>query len=364
MEEAKRRKIWLVDDSPLQAELSRRAVTLDNDVRVFASGEAAIEAFASDAAPDLLLLDWHMPGIAGTDVCRFVRTTHDAASLPILVLTATESESTLGEAFRAGANDFLRKAAPVLELQARVASLLRTKDVHDALKRAEAALAVEAQFRERFMGMLAHDLRQPLNTFRLANVLLAAEIGAGGRQLLGMQQKASDRMTRMIAELLDFTRIRPETGMPIERVPMDLEALVLECIEQMRVGHPGRSFVLASDGPCFGRWDRDRLAQVCSNLIDNALAHGDTSSPIEITLTCSAGTTVLAVTNAGASIPDEMRKRLFEPFQRGSSAPRTTGSVGLGLHIVSEIARAHAGSVSVASDAGRTTFSVALPVEA
>lgn len=337
---------------------------LDHDVRTFASGEAALEAFASEPTPDLVLLDWHMPGVSGIDVCRFIRNTHDAASLPVLVLTATESESTLGEAFSAGANDFLRKIAPVPELQARIASLLRTKEVHDALKRAEAALAVEAQFRERFMGMLAHDLRQPLNTFRLANELLGAEIGAGGRPLLGMQQKASDRMTRMIAELLDFTRIRPETGMPIERVRMDLEALVVECIEQMRIGHPGRKFILTSGGACFGNWDRDRLAQVCSNLIDNALAHGDATSPIELTLACAAGSTVLAVTNAGAPITDEKRKRLFQPFQRGSAAPRTSGSVGLGLHIVSEIARAHAGSVSVASDGRRTTFSVALPVEA
>jgi signal transduction histidine kinase len=341
----------------------RSARSSGYEVRVFDNGPAALEALGGDGVPDLIVLDWHMPDLAGIDVCRFIRETWDSAQLPILILTATVAPDSLVEAFAAGANDFVMKPFSPAELDARVGALVRHKQLHVKLADAERRLRVEAEFRERFIGMLAHDLRQPLNTFVLANQTLAKTPASGSSRLLDMQRRAADRMSRMIAELLDFARSRPETGMPIERRFVDFEPVARGVLEEMQVGHPDRVFGLTVKGSCAGYWDRDRLAQVCSNLIGNAIDHSLVgSSPIEVRLERRADNVELSVSNQGKPIPDGLLPVLFEPFRRGREAPRATGGLGLGLHIVSEIARAHGGSVTARSDEGETVFVVTLPV--
>jgi signal transduction histidine kinase len=355
-------RVWIVDDSPLQGEICRSALS-QYDVEIFGNGPAALEGLGSGAAPDLIVLDWHMPDLAGIDVCRFVRETRDSAQLPILILTATAAPESLVEAFDAGANDFVMKPFSRTELNARVAALVRHKHLHFKLAQAEGRLRVEAEFRERFIGMLAHDLRQPLNTFVLANQTLAKGVSSRSSRLLEMQRSAADRMSRMVAELLDFTRSRPETGMPIERRFVDLEPVARTVLEEMQVGHPSRAFDLTVKGICAGYWDRDRLAQVCSNLIGNAIEHSlDASSPIEVRLERRPDEVQLTVSNHGKPIPSGLLPTLFEPFRRGLKPSRASGGVGLGLHIVSEIARAHGGSITARSDEGATVFVVTLPV--
>ncbi|HSY21064.1 MAG TPA: HAMP domain-containing sensor histidine kinase [Polyangiaceae bacterium] len=213
--------------------------------------------------------------------------------------------------------------------------------------------------------MLAHDLRQPLHAFLFANEAIVRSVSAPNSvvSLLTMQRGAAHRMTRMVAELLDFTRSRPETGMPIERRLMDLEPLARSVIEEMRVGHPSRSFRLNVQGPCIGCWDRDRLAQVCSNLIGNAVEHSSSpSSPIEVGVAKRAEHVELSVSNEGTPIPSSLRPELFEPFRRGPDAPKASGGLGLGLYIVQQIVRAHGGTVSAESDVRATVFRVSLPI--
>jgi signal transduction histidine kinase len=354
-------RVWVVDDSPLQGEICRGALP-EYDVEIFGNGPAALEGLGSRAAPDLIVLDWHMPDMAGIDVCRFVRETRDSAQLPILILTAMAAHEILVEAFEAGANDFVMKPFSRAELNARVAALVRHKHLHFELAEAERRLRVEAEFRERFIGMLAHDLRQPLNTFVLANQTLAQGPSSSFSRLLEMQRRAADRMSRMITELLDFARSRPETGMPIERRHMDFEPVARTVLDEMQTGHPGRTFDFTVKGSCVGYWDRDRLAQVCSNLIGNAIEHGlDAASPIEIRLERRGDEVQLTVSNRGKPIPSALLPTLFEPFRRGLEPSRATGGVGLGLHIVSEIVRAHGGSITARSDEGATVFVVTLP---
>jgi phosphoserine phosphatase RsbU/P len=353
--------VWVVDDSPLQCEICRTALEPLFSVRVFQGGAMVLEALGSEVAPDLVVLDWRMPDLSGADVCRFVRQTRDAAQLPVLVLTATGSDEDLVEAFAAGANDFVVKPFSSAALNARVAALVRYKQLHSRLSEVELRLRVEAEFRERFIGMLAHDLRQPLNTFVLANQTIAKNPG-GSLPLLEMQRRAADRMSRMVSELLDFTRSRPETGMPVERQLVDFESVARTVLEEMRVGHPNRAFTLTVHGDCSGYWDRDRLAQVCSNLIGNAVDHSATgASPVEIQLERLGGNVVFTVANQGKPIPSDLLPTLFDAFRRGHAPPRVSGGVGLGLHIVSEIARAHGGSVTAKSDPISTVFEVALP---
>jgi signal transduction histidine kinase len=358
-----RARVWIVDDSDLQGEICRRALADVHDVTVFADGANMLEALGS-ASPEVLVLDWHMPNLSGLDLCRFVRETRDTATLPILIVTATGADD-LAEAFAAGANDFVQKPFSPTELAARVGGLVRSKQIHARLAEVEARLRVEGEFRERFIGMLAHDLRQPLNTFVLANQTMASKptpsVSLGS--LLEMQRNAAERMSRMIAELLDFTRIRPETGMPIEPQQTNLEVLVRSVIDEMRVGHPTRSFRLEVQGPCVGHWDPDRLAQVCANLLGNAVEHSPSPfSHIDVEVQGRPEFVELSVSNTGKPIPGDLMPVLFEPFRRGREAGRSSGGLGLGLHIVHEIVRAHGGSVTAESDATATVFRVRLPL--
>lgn len=353
--------VWVVDDSRLQGEACREALSARCEVRVFDGGAAMLETLSLGEAPELLVLDWHMPDMSGVDVCRFVRKSLDAAQLPILILTVTDTNESLLEGFAAGANDFVRKPFLSSELNARVAALVRAAALHTKLRAAEQQLRVEADFRERFMGMLAHDLRQPLNAIFMANGTLVSALAESPLSTTTqIQARAAGRMKRMIAELLDFTRIRPETGMPIHRTETDFAATALGIVEEVRAAHAEQRLDLLVSGDCVGSWDPDRLAQVCTNLLGNAIEHGDANAPVSIGLDGNdPGFVEVSISNVGKPIPPEVLSQLFLPFRRAATKAR--GGVGLGLYIVEQIVSAHGGTIHVHSDAAATRFVVRLP---
>jgi signal transduction histidine kinase len=212
------------------------------------------------------------------------------------------------------------------------------------------------------MGMLAHDLRQPLNAISMAN-------GAMGNALAGsplsksaeIQRRAAARMKHMIAELLDFTRIRPETGMPIQRAPTDFASTAAGIVEEMQASHPGRLFDLRVSGDCVGNWDPERLAQVCTNLLCNAVEHGAVGEPVVIHLDGALAEAVeISVNNVGKPIPPEVLSQLFLPFRRVNGNAKV-GGVGLGLYIVEQIVSAHGGVITAHSDESGTRFVARLP---
>lgn len=356
-----RPKVWVIDDSPLQAEACRRALAPTYDVTTYDGGGQMLEDLAQAAPPDVLVLDWHMPDLSGVEVCHFVRRTRNLAELPILILTAAGSTDSLLEALAAGANDFVRKPFFESELNARVATLARMAGLHSRLSEVEGRLRVEAEFRERFMGMLAHDLRQPLNAISMAAQAALVAPVEKSQGLLGMQKRAIDRMGRMIAELLDFTRVRPESGMPIHREFTDFCEIVQISAEEIRLANPNHEVNVVVRGTCTGYWDADRLAQVCSNLIGNAIEHSGPETPVSVELSADPERITLSVSNAGPIIPKDILATLFQPFRRGRSQRRAKDGLGLGLHIVDQIVRAHVGSIHVVSDATGTHFVVSLP---
>lgn len=353
--------VWVVDDSPLQGQVCRDALAADYEVTVFDAGAAMLEALALEQPPQLLVVDWHMPDMSGSEVCSFVRASLDAAQLPILILTAAGSNESLLEGLAAGANDFVRKPFLSSELNARVAALVRSARLHAQLRAAERQLRVEADFRERFMGMLAHDLRQPLNTIFLASSALSGQLSNPiESKSLQMQLRAAARMRGMIAELLDFTRIRPETGMPIQREPTDLAATTSAILEEVQSAHAQRQFDFGVVGDCVGNWDPDRLAQVCSNLLGNAMEHGENKAPVAVRVDGTDQHFVeFSVANVGKPIAADILDQLFLPFRRGHD--KRLAGVGLGLYIVEQIVSAHGGTIAAQSNADVTRFVVRLP---
>ncbi len=354
-----RGSVWVVDDSPTHGEACRKALAEKYDVRVYEGGGPMLEDLAQRRAPDVLVLDWHMPDMSGIEVCQFVRGQRNSAELPILILTGVAPSESVLDALDAGANDFVRKPFLDSELEARVTSLARISFLHGRLTQVEARLRVEAEFRERFMGMLAHDLRQPLNAIATASHAIQAAPSHMFERFFGMQRRAVERMNRMIDELLDFTRNRPETGVPLQRESVNLAEIARDVLEEIRIAHADHPLELSVEGSCTGMWDRDRLAQVCSNLVVNAIEHSPKAAPAQVQIVGDDENVMLRVCNVGEVIPPELQKTIFQPFRRGLGG--TSRGVGLGLHIVDLIVRAHGGTITVESDSDGTRFAVSLP---
>jgi PAS domain S-box-containing protein len=238
-----------------------------------------------------------------------------------------------------------------------------TVDVTE-LKEAEAELARELGFRERMMGILGHDLRNPVGAVLGLAGLTRLEDGLSdkAREQLGLIEQSARRMNEMIGTLLDFTRLRFQGSLPIAVEEIDLGELARGVVAELQAAHRGRQIEPSASGNLRGQWDPGRMAQLLSNLVANALSHGARESPVRVALAAEDDVVLLRVTNRGPTIPPELVDRLFEPFQQGAeSGGQRQRGLGLGLFIVREIVRAHGGTIDVRSSDDLTTFAVTLP---
>ncbi|WP_407736782.1 ATP-binding protein [Hyalangium sp.] len=501
-----------MDDSSTEVEAIRRSLASDCRVEVYSNGEAMLEALHQHTPPDVLVLDWQMPGLSGIEACRYLRGNPSTETIPVLILTGNAGPDNVEEALLAGANDYVLKPFHPAELLARVHALSRwelqrrrtladerarrllaegsltevqaaeararrseqryelaaraTRDViweWDPLtgeversiglasylgypeqgasrtdpwqvhlhpedrervlssfrgaidgtaqewqeeyrlrradgtwahvvdrchivrdeqgraiqvvgalqdvserKRLEAEALQRAEFERQLIGIVSHDLRNPLNAITLAAtaIIRSEELEERQRRNAVRVLTAADRATRMIRDLLDFTQARQGGGIPLSRQPMDLHELVQTVVDELQVTHSDRTLLVERTGDAKGEWDPDRLAQVISNLLGNALQYSPPNTPVKITTRGEVDTVVLEVHNQGEPIPAEVLSRIFEPMERGThlQAVRAGRSIGLGLFIVRHIVLAHGGRVSARSlvDEG-TTFTVLLP---
>lgn len=220
-----------------------------------------------------------------------------------------------------------------------------------------------AAYKDQFVGMLSHDLRAPLSAITAsAELLTLVEDVEEQRILVSRIQSSAERMTRLIADLLDLTRMQLGGGIPIVRTPTDLQPIGREVVLEMQVSHPHAHVQYRAEGDLRGAWDADRLAQVVSNLVGNAIQHGD-GTGVQVVAQGGAEEVRLTVHNTGRSIPPEVQASIFEPLAR--YAPTEGGrsmSIGLGLFIARAIVAAHGGTIAVSSSETRgTTVAVRLP---
>jgi signal transduction histidine kinase len=170
-------------------------------------------------------------------------------------------------------------------------------------------------------------------------------------------------MGRMIEDMLDLARTRVGSGMPVKRTRCDLGALAERVAQERQCTAPERALNIKRLGDLVGEWDEDRMAQVVSNLIGNALRHGDAQQPVDIELDgLAANEVVMTVGNGGAIAPDVL-PHIFDPFRSGRTPSRRSEGLGLGLYIVQQIVWAHGGTLEVRSDPvqRRTAFTLRLP---
>ena len=231
----------------------------------------------------------------------------------------------------------------------------------------EAALRESAQFQEQFVGVLGHDLRNPLGAISMATDLLQ-RLGPPPSQANVLSRIASSaaRMDRMVVQLLDLTRARLAGGIPLDLKPgTNLALIAAAAVEELRIAHPQARVTVDAPREVMGDWDPDRMAQVVSNLVANGIQHG-AGAEVEVRVKSANASAILEVHNGGPPIPPDLLPRIFEPFRRGAkTGAKQAGGLGLGLFIARQIVLAHGGKIGVRSAEGDvTTFTVALRSEA
>ena len=221
-------------------------------------------------------------------------------------------------------------------------------------------------FRETFVGILGHDLRNPLHTVLTTSRVLTMREDTPPeiRKRLLRVTSSGVRMQRMIDQLLDLTRARLADGIPVTLSPeaVDLAPLVIKIVDEVRIARPAATIKVRVEGSCAARIDPDRFEQVVSNLVGNAVAHGDMTQPVNVVLTSSPDQVIMTVQNGGPPIAPELIPLLFNPFARDENLRGSSAGLGLGLYISERIVYAHHGSLSVQSSQELgTSVEVVLP---
>jgi two-component system, NtrC family, sensor kinase len=361
-------RILLAEDDPSAAEMLK--ILLEHsgyEVDIAATGAAAIERASAEPPPDLVLLDWMLPGVPGVEVCRQLRARYDPLTLPILLVTARSDAESKARGFDAGANDYITKPFVPAELRARIAAHLRLKQLS-----AERALLLEhLPGRElSTLGLLvsgvAHDLNNPLGGISGFTQLLLEEEGEPEkRAMLRRILDEVDRCNRIVAELVDFAR---RQAAPRARV--NLRELLASTVELRRPALEAGGIQLRVEitpdlPPVIG--NEHQLQRVFVNVLVNAehalRAHG---SCLEVLADRLPGSTlhgaerlVIRFRNDGPRIPPAMIERIFDPFITTKNVGEGTG---LGLAICRRIVREHGGDIEVESGAGWTEFAIVLGV--
>jgi signal transduction histidine kinase len=237
------------------------------------------------------------------------------------------------------------------------------RDAREAAERRLGDARRAADMEEKLLAIVGHDLRTPLAAIRMSAELLFRSGGLSREQArnLGRVTSSASRMARIIRDLLDFARVRQGGTFPLSLRTSDLCHLATKAVAELSAAHPEREIRLEARGAAAVRADPDRLLQVLTNLLANAVQHGPPDAPVRASVAADETTVVFRVHNDGPPVPAELQAQIFEPFRRGTSGGEE-GSVGLGLFIVREIARAHGGAVELHSAQGEgTTFTLRLP---
>jgi len=357
-------KCLLVDD--LEENLVALAALLKRDDVELLEARSGAEALELLLVHDVALafLDVQMPDMDGFELAELMRGSDRTRHVPLIFVTAgARDQHRVFKGYETGAVDFLYKPIE--------AHILKNKaDVFFELHRQKQQLAQEVfertetlRLNEMFTAVLGHDLRNPLNAILTgAQLLERRSEDEAVRKTAGRMLSSAKRMARMIEDMLDFARARLAGGIPLKRESADFGTLMHRVVQEHQAAYPGHSIDVLVEGDLTGEWDIDRLAQVASNLVGNALQHGEGGEAVRVWIDGTQSDIVLfSVENAGRIAPDVL-PFVFDPFRGGQRQQGRNEGLGLGLYIVQQIVHAHQGSVDVQSgDATRTVFRVRMP---
>ena len=364
------RKILIVDDDRLNIRII--GAILKNERYVLAeagSGERALELYAA-FQPDLVLLDVVMPGIDGFETCRRLKDRYGDGCAPIVFITAKHESDAVVEGLTAGGADYLPKPFEAREVLARIRTHLRSQLLAEQQKALVEQLNKANAAKNRFLGMAAHDLRNPLAAIRgLAEFLRDGTVGPLAPEqleLINGIHETSQSMFDLVNELLDVAVI--EAGeLRLQPADCSLSELIEKCahLRGIDAARKRTRIVLPpSRATPRVRVDVAKMRQVVDNLLSNAVKYSPLGSTVTVVLHEERGRCGFSVQDQGPGIPDNERDRLFRDFGRLSVKP-TGGekSTGLGLAICRAIVEAHRGTIAAENLAGRgCEFRVMLPL--
>ena len=349
----KGRKLLLVDDDRLNLRILQGI--LQNEGYVLADADSAESALVKydEFHPDLVLFDVVLPGINGFDACRELRKRHGAKAAPVIFITAKQESDAVVEGFSAGGVDYVMKPFRRKEVAARIRTHLQMRLLMDQQHTLVEQLSRANADKNKFLGMAAHDLRNPLASIRgLAEFLSDGTVGAltpDQRELVNLIHQASQSMVTLVNDLLDVATI--ESGeLKLQPAPASLADLIeksvtLNALESARK----HTQIVCTEPPAAPpiTVDAEKIRQVIDNLLSNAVKYSPPASTIRVSLALKDdGTQVISVRDQGPGIPENERDRLFKDFGRLSAVP-TGGekSTGLGLAICRKIVEAHHGAI-------------------
>ncbi len=236
---------------------------------------------------------------------------------------------------------------------------VEANEARDRAEKSEIELRTVAEFREMFIGILGHDLRNPLGSITMAAALLLrrGHLDEQGGETVARIIRSSQRINRMITQLLDLTRARLGGGMPIEPEPTDVADICRDVVEEFEV-----TIELVVEGDLTGTWDKDRLEEALSNIAGNAVEHAAPGTAVIVRAHPDGAEVVVEVSNHGAPIPPDVLPFIFEPFRRAQLRGKPPSDhLGLGLYIAHQIVLSHGGTLAARSADGMTTFVIRLP---
>ncbi len=348
------RKVLIVDDDRLNIRILGGILKSDGYVVSDAnSGERALELYA-EFLPDLVLLDVVMPGIDGLETCRRIKRAYGEKSAPVIFITAKSESDDVVEGLLAGGSDYLPKPFKPKEVLARIRTHLQNRAMAEQQALLVTQLSKANASKNRFLGMAAHDLRNPLASIRgLAEFLrdgVAGPMNADQLDLVQTIHGASQAMLEMVNELLDVATIESgELKLHIEK--HNLGDLVAKSVALTNMEAVKKSTHVVFEAPAAAvvpTIDAAKMKQVVDNLLSNAVKYSPPGSKVTIIVTDDAANKcyILAVRDQGPGIPDSERDKLFKDFGRLSALP-TGGekSTGLGLAICRKIVEAHHGTI-------------------
>jgi len=365
--QAHRQALLVVDDSPANL-LAYTAVleSLDREIVTARSGSEAVRLLA-DRQYALLLIDVRMPGVDGFETVTLLRERLRRAT-PVIFVTGASDDEAMRRAYEFGAVDYLVKPVDPVVLRGKVRNLVALYEQGIELEH-RAALLIEQQKQlaeadavmrrqDATIGIVAHDLRNPLGAIRTGVKVLGRipDLPPQAQNVADRIERSSGRMALMIRDILDFTRGRLGGGIPVNREPLDLGPVCASIADEVASAHAPARIDVRTDGDLRGSWDQARIEQALSNLLANAVQHGEGDATVSVSGR-EHDHVCIAVRNGGPPIGTEQLPDLFDAFRKGDKSP---AGLGLGLFIVREIARAHAGTVDVASSSEGTTFTMRL----
>lgn len=358
-------KVLVVDDSPSFRTYAKEALKLCMfKVLDASSGVTGLKLLERNPDVAVALVDYAMPGMDGVAFTREIRKKPDWDSMAIVGCSSQGESAMIAASFlKHGANDFLRKPFQREELFIRVTHLVETQD---RIRK----LAELSEIKSRFLGMAAHDLRNPIGGIKsFSRMLLDGEVGgalnAEQYEIIELFLQTSTQMLDLVNDLLDVTVI--ESGrLELRMAEQGLADLLADQVRLASLAAHKKDIsvelAVRDDPVC--RIDRRRMGQVLDNLLSNAVKFSPPGARVEAELRLKHGQAQVRVRDNGPGLGEGDPARLFHPFARGHAQPTGgEGSTGLGLAIARRIVEAHGGRIRAenAPDGG-ALFSVDLPV--